>query len=79
MLIENGEGHVLLGQHYSLKEKNQEKEIQRRTMAGREVYAKHRDIFKSNLAFCLKRHVYNACVLSAMKYGAETWKLTKQA
>ena len=37
------------------------------------------DIFKSNLAICLKRQVYNSCVLPAMTYGAETWTLTKQA
>ena len=41
--------------------------------------AKYRDIFKSNLAICLKRQVYNSCVLPAMTYGAETWTLTKQA
>ena len=42
------------------------------------AYAKHRGIFKSNLAICLKRQVYNSCVLPAMTYGAETWTLTKQ-
>ena len=36
-------------------------------------------IFKSNIAICLKRQVYNSCVLPAMIYGAETWTLTKQA
>ena len=79
VLIENVPGYVYLGQHYSLKEKNQDKEIQRRIMAGWAAYAKHRDIFKSNLAICLKRQVYNSCVLPAMAYGAETWTLTKQA
>ena len=34
VLIENVPGYVYLGQHYSLKEKNQDKEIQRRIMAG---------------------------------------------
>ena len=72
VLIENVPGYVYLGQHYSLKEKNQGKEIQRRIMAGWAAYAKHRDIFKSNLAICLKRQVYNCCVLPAMAYGAET-------
>ena len=70
VLIENVPGNVYLGQHYSLKEKNQDKEIQRRIMAGWAAYAKHWDIFKSNLAICLKRQVYNSCVLSAMTYGA---------
>ena len=62
VLIENVQGYVYLGQHYSLKEKNQDKEMQRRTMAGWAAYAKHRDIFKSNLAICLKRQVYNSCM-----------------
>ena len=73
VLIENGQGYVYLGQHYSLKEKNQDKEIQQRIMAGWATYAKHRDIFKSNLSICLKRQLYNSCVLPAMTYGAETW------
>ena len=77
--IENVEGYVYLGQRYSIKEKNQNKEIQRIIMAGWAAYALHRDIFKSNLAICLKRQVYNSCVLPAMTYGAETWTLTKQA
>ena len=46
---------------------------------GWAAYAKHRDIFKSNLAICLKTHVYNSCVLPAMTYGAESWTPTKQA
>ena len=54
VLIENVPGYVYLGQHYSIKENNQDKEIQRRIMAGWAAYAKHRDFFKSNLAICLK-------------------------
>ena len=74
VLIENVQGYVYLGQ-----KKNQDKEIQRRIMAGWAAYAKHRDIFKSNHAICLKRQVYNSCVLPAMTYGAEIWTLNKQA
>ena len=36
---ENGEGYVYLGQRYSLKGKDQDKEIQRRIMAGWAAYA----------------------------------------
>ena len=79
VLIENVQSYVYLGQHYSLKEKNQDKDIQLRIMAGWATYAKHRDIFKSNLAICLMRQGYNSCVLPTMPYGAETWTLTKQA
>ena len=46
-------------------------------MASWAAYRKHRDIFKSNLAICLKRQVYNSCVLPAMCRA--TWTLTKQA
>ena len=79
VLIENVTGYVYLGQHYSLKENNQDKEMQRRIMAGCGIRQTPRDIFKSNLAICLKRQVYNSCVLPAMTYGAETRTLTKQA
>ena len=78
VLIENVERCLYMGQQY-LKEKNQDEETQRTIMTGWAAYAKHRDIFKSNLAICLKRHMYNSCVLPTMKYGAETWTLTKQA
>ena len=77
--IENVESYVYLGQRFSLRDKNQDKEILRRITAGWTAYAKHRDIVKSNFAICLKRKVYNSCVLPAMTYGAETWSLTKQA
>ena len=75
VLIENVEGST----HYSLTGKNQDKEIQRRIMADWASYAKHRDILKSNIAICVKRQVCNSCVLPAMTYCAETWRLTKQA
>ena len=78
VLIENVQGYVYLGEHYSIKEKNQDKDIQRRIMAGSTAYAKHRDVFKGNFAICLKRQVYNSSVLPAMKYGEATCTLTKQ-
>ena len=34
VLIENDEGYMHLGQHYSLKEKNHGKELQQRFMTG---------------------------------------------
>ena len=35
-------------------------------LGGIRQYAKHRDILKSNLAICLKRQVYNSCLLPAI-------------
>ena len=57
-LTENVQGYVYLGHHYSLVEKNQDKEIQRRIMAGwtgRAAYAKH--IFEYNDMHVLGPHV----------------------
>jgi len=31
---------------------------------------------KGTLPTCLKRNVFNQCILPAMTYGAETWTLT---
>ena len=64
--IENVEGYVYLGQCYSLKEKNQDKEIQRRIMAGWAAYARHRDIFQKQPCHLPEGQVYNSCVLPAM-------------
>ncbi|KAK2186535.1 hypothetical protein NP493_197g03030 [Ridgeia piscesae] len=77
--IENVESYIYPGQRYSTRDKNQDEEIQRRITAGCTAFAKHRDIFKGNIGTCLKRQVYNSCVLPAMTYGAETRALaTKQ-
>ncbi|MEG7521603.1 MAG: hypothetical protein M3H12_00655, partial [Chromatiales bacterium] len=76
--IEKVESFVYLGQRYSTRDKNQDKEIQRRITAGWTAFAKYRDIFKGNFGTCLKRQVYNSCVLPALTYGAETWALTNK-
>ena len=77
--IENVDSYIYLGQRYSTRDKNQDEEIQRRITAGWTAFAKHRDIFKGNIGTCLKRQIYNSCVLPTMTHGAETWTLTTQA
>ncbi|KAK2165403.1 hypothetical protein NP493_1367g01065 [Ridgeia piscesae] len=76
---ENIESYIYLGQRYSTRDKNKDNEIQRRITTGWTAFAKHRDIFKGNIGTCLKRQVYNSCVLSAMTYCAETWAYTSRA
>ena len=76
---ENVESYIYLGQRYSTRDKNQDKEIQRRITAGRTAFAKHRDIFNDNIWTCLKRHVYNSCVLPTMTFAADTRAPTTQA
>ena len=68
---ENVESQVYLGQRYSTGDKNQDKEIQRRTTAGWTAFAKHRDIYKGYIETCLKRQ-FMGRLLPAMAYGAET-------
>ena len=70
--IENFESYFYMGQRYSTRDKKQDKEIQRRIMAGWTAVAKHRDIFKGNIRTCLKRQILNSCAFPAMTYGAET-------
>ena len=80
MLIEHVEGYVCTWDNATpSRKRTRTKKYKGRIMAGWAAYAEHRDIFKSNLAVCLKRQVYNSCVLPAKTYGAETWTLTKQA
>ena len=74
--IENVESYIYMGQRYSTKDKNQDNEIHRRITAGWTAFVKHRDIFKGNIGTCLKRQIYNSCILQAKLFGAETWVLT---
>ena len=68
-----------MGQRYSSRDKHQDKMIQRRITDGWTAFAKHHDSFNGNIGTCLKRQVYNTCVLPAMEYDAETWALTAEA
>ena len=79
LYVNNTQINIYLGQRYSTRYKNQDKEIQRRITAGWTAFTKHRDIFKGNIGICLKRQIYNSCVLPAMTYGAETYALTTHA
>ena len=77
--IENIESYIYLGQRYSTRDKNQDKVIQRRIVAGWTTFAKHRNIFKDNIGTCMKRQVYNSYILPAMTYDTEKWAFTTQA
>ena len=47
--IEIFDSYFYLGQMYSTRDKNLEKEIQKRITAGWSIFAKHRDIVKRNI------------------------------
>ena len=69
--------YLYLGQLMKL-EKDHDSEIKRRITIGWKTFGINKDVLKSNLPMCLKRKVYNACVIPAMTYACETWKLTKR-
>ena len=53
-------------------------EVKRRTRAGWSVFGNLSDIMRSNMPICLKRKLFNQCVLPAMMHGSETWAVTKK-
>ena len=69
--------YVYLGQ---LKTSNAKltDEINRRCKMAWSSFGRLHFIFKSKLSICLKRKVYNQCVLPVMMYGCETWTLNAQ-
>ena len=79
VLIENAEGYVYVGQCYNLKERTRTKRYNEESWQAEQHTPNTQISFKSSLAICLKRQVYNSCVLPATTYGSETWTLTKQA
>ena len=74
--IENAECYIYLGQRYTTRNKNQDKDIQRRITARWIAFVKHCNIFKSNMGTYLKRQFYNSWVLPVMTYITETWART---
>lgn len=75
--IEKVNQYVYLGQLVTMQNDKSD-EIKRRIIAGWTAFNKNRDIMKSKVPMCLKRKVYNQCVLAAMTYGSQTWAITKR-
>ena len=57
---------------------NKEQEIKRRISLGWKAFGRASSIFKSKMPICLKRTVYNQCIIPTITYGCETWNLTKK-
>ena len=75
--IERVHEYVYLGQLVTMTNDTSE-EIKRRIAAGWSAFSKYRDLLVSKLPMCLKRKLYNQCILPAMTYGCQTWALTKR-
>ena len=65
-----------MGQLLKLTRDN-EHEIKNRINIGWKDFGRQSKIMKGSHPICLKRKVYNKCVLPTMIYGSETWKPTK--
>ena len=74
--LEVVEEYNYLGQILKLTRDN-EHEIKRRITLGWKAFGRQSKIMKSSLPICLKRKVYNQCMLPTTIYGSETWKPTK--
>ena len=77
MTLKLVEEYKYLGQLIKLL-KDHDSEIKRRIKIGLKTFGINRDVLKSKMPMCLKRKVYNQCVIPAMTYGCETWKLRKR-
>jgi len=55
-----------LGYDIKIHRDNQTQELQRRVGLGWAAYGKLNGVFKSDIPICLKRKVFNQCVLPVM-------------
>lgn len=77
--VEETTSYKYLGHEIRINRDNQTCELLRRVGLTWAAFGNLRHILKSNLPICLKRKVFNQCVLPVLTYGAETLTLTKKA
>ena len=77
-ILEEVSKYVYLGQEI-WPDGNQTQEIKRKMQAGWVAFSRHEDILREkSIPNCLKRKLFNQCILPAMTYGSETWSLSKE-
>lgn len=76
--IEQVTSYKYLGHELRIGRDNQTCEISRRIGLAWAAFGKLQYIFKTNIPTCLKRKVFDQCVLPVLTYGAETLTLTKK-
>ena len=74
--LEHVSEYIYLGQRFTLTERNQDNEIRRRIKTGWQTFGRYSHFMKGNLPLCLKKKVYDQCILPSMTYASETWSLT---
>ena len=53
-------------------------EINRRVKMGWSAFGKLSTILKGKIPLCLKRKVFDQCILPVMTYGCKTWNLSSK-
>ena len=76
-IIKEVDEYVYLG-HLVGMNNSTDKEIRRRCIQAWQAFNNAKDIFKSDMPLCLKRHTFNQCILPVLTYGCEVWKTTKK-
>lgn len=75
--IESVKSFIYLGRKISISNA-MDGEIRRRLQAGWAVFAKYCDFLKAKrVQMSLKRQLFDMCILPAILYGCETWKMSK--
>ena len=75
--IEKVDHYKYLGQTIAMADRTAN-EAQERIRAGWAVFGKYKEIFRNEeLPICLKRKVFDQCLIPTMTYGCQTWTLTK--
>ncbi|GFS23790.1 endonuclease-reverse transcriptase [Elysia marginata] len=75
--IEKVQKYKYLGKSTCMKDLTKE-EVDIRIRAGWSCLGRNREIFlDNNMPLCLKKQVYDQCILPTMTYGCQTWSLTK--
>ena len=75
--IEKAEENVYLGTITKMSKKL-DIELSRRITAGWMAFWKYKDVLKSELPICMKRKIFNQCILPVLTYGCETGTSTKK-
>lgn len=76
--LEKVQKYTYLGQDISFLD-NTINEVTRRAKLAWSSFGRLNYILKSSLPMCLRRKVFNQCILPVLTYGSETWTLSAKA
>ena len=75
--IEIVTSYTYLGQQININDSN-EKEIKRRIQLAWYAFGKLKEVFRGEIPVCLKRKVFDQCILPVLTYAGETWRTTEK-